>query len=448
MLILPQTIIISWNKKNRKYYESLGYIFTKNNEKIEIDVLQLPYKSKIKVNCICDYCKKNVKKLFKIVNPNRNVKFKAELKDICKNHTKCFHKKLKELNLERYGVKNTSQRPEIKAKCKQTCLNKYGVVSPMLNKDIQEKAKQTCLKKFGTKNAFQSEIIKNKIKKTFLKRYNVETPSHSEEIQNRTKQTNLKKYGVEYAIQAKQTRDKIKQTTFKHFGVENILQSKEIRERIEKTCLNRYGVKCVLQTLENKIKRENNFPLMIERAKQTNLKQIGVEFPLQSSIIREKGKQTILKKYGVENAFQLNIEKRIAKSKATLYKNGNGPCSKQQRYFHKILGGCLNYAVDKLLLDIAFPKQMIYIEYDGGGHFVFQKNKSSEIARKAFLEQKGWKIIRYVSSKDIILNDIQLKQLIKNCKKYLLNSKHTWIEINIDNKKIKCAEYERELNVL
>lgn len=37
-MLLSKTTIVKWNNKNRKYYESLGYIFTKNGDEFEVDV--------------------------------------------------------------------------------------------------------------------------------------------------------------------------------------------------------------------------------------------------------------------------------------------------------------------------------------------------------------------------------------------------------------------------
>ena len=71
MLILPQNIETSWNTKNKKYYESLGYLYTKFGHKFNVNVLHLPEKSKNKVRFICDYC--GIEKItqFKYVNPNK-----------------------------------------------------------------------------------------------------------------------------------------------------------------------------------------------------------------------------------------------------------------------------------------------------------------------------------------------------------------------------------------
>lgn len=35
-MLLTKTALVKWNNKNRKYYESLGYVFTKNGDSFEV----------------------------------------------------------------------------------------------------------------------------------------------------------------------------------------------------------------------------------------------------------------------------------------------------------------------------------------------------------------------------------------------------------------------------
>lgn len=187
--------------------------------------------------------------------------------------------------------------------------------------------------------------------------------------------------------------------------------------------------------------------------KKTNLDKYGVEHVLQDKGIREKIKKTNLEKYGYEcNLNNPEIRKKaIIKTRSTMYKNGTVPCSQQQRHLHKILNGELNYPVGNCSLDIAFPDEMIYIEYDGGGHnWGIKKWKGEKEAqiydmkRKNYLQSNGWKLIRIISPDDILLSDNIIIKLIKECKFYL-KQKHSWIEINIGEHKIKCSQYEKIL---
>ena len=103
-------------------------------------------------------------------------------------------KKIKETNLNKYGVENISQASiykdnieSIREKAKETCVEKYGTEKYWLNNSIQERAKkgrekarETCLKRYGTEYYSQSEKFKGlekerteKTRKTCLEKYGV-----------------------------------------------------------------------------------------------------------------------------------------------------------------------------------------------------------------------------------------------------------------------------------
>ena len=57
-LIRPQKVKVKWGTKNKKHYESLGYIYTKMKDEFEVDVEDLTKNTYTLVECICDNCKK------------------------------------------------------------------------------------------------------------------------------------------------------------------------------------------------------------------------------------------------------------------------------------------------------------------------------------------------------------------------------------------------------
>lgn len=111
-------------------------------------------------------------------------------------------------NLKKYGCKNPTQNPEIiaklkesfkkvdfkavQAKIKQTNLERYGVDSYFKTAEFKEKSKNTCMEKYGTEYANQDEKVKEKIKNT----YNQDKEEKQKRIQEKIKNNNLKKYGV------------------------------------------------------------------------------------------------------------------------------------------------------------------------------------------------------------------------------------------------------------
>jgi hypothetical protein len=62
--------------------------------------------------------------------------------------------------------------------------------------------------------------------------------------------------------------------------------------------------------------------------KQTNFKKLGVQYPIQSEMVKEKIKQTCLKKYGTENPMQNAIvfeknSKSLYRTKTFIFPSGN-----------------------------------------------------------------------------------------------------------------------------
>jgi len=241
---------------------------------------------------------------------------------------------------------------------------------------------------------------------------------------------------------------KMEQTSIIRYGTKHPTQSKIVQDKIEQTNIEKYGVKCVFQS-----------PIIQETMKNTWMENYGVDNPWKAESVKDKIKETLIENYGVEYITQNKeiMERVVISGRKTLYNNGTAPSSSQQEYIHELLGGekiCkLNYPVDRCSLDIAFPNEMFYIEYDGGGHGwgtitngKEKEFKDSERKRKGYLEHRDWKLIRIISKKDKLFEDTFLLYLIKECKDYLLNSNHTWIEIDIDENEIRCSKYIKKIS--
>lgn len=330
MIILPQKITVKWNKCNKKYYEQLGYIFTKTGNEFEVNANDLTKGSHAIVQVKCDYCGTIIKEPYQRYYYVHNC---DNPKDCCK---KCSVKKLEENNLKKYGVKYVTQTENMKEKSKKTILERYDVECITQSESMKEKSKKTCLERFGVENASQSDIIKKKKEKTCLE----------------------------------------------HFGVKYPIQNKDIQNQIE----------------------------------ETNLKKYGFKMPSQNSEV-------------------------IKKMHDSLYKNNTGPCSSQQKYIFNLLNINneyeLNYPVDNLMLDIVDIHNKIDIEYNGGGHNLsvitgkLTQNEFNikEIKRQYYLKSQGWKLIRIKCDNDKLPNDEEIIKQINECKNYLVETNHTWINI-------------------
>ena len=194
----------------------------------------------------------------------------------------------------------------------------------------------------------------------------------------------------------------------------------------EDTCMKKYGVKNVVQLQEVKNKMQD-----------TNLGRYGSKSPLGSKEIQDKIKQTMLNNYGVEHALQ-NRE-LLNKALDSFQFNGTGPCSRAQKYIHFLIGGVLNKRVCNSLVDICFEKEKIAIEYDGSGHFLGELivNKDRSISKEAILREKnredsivnkGYKVIRFIATKDRIPSDEVILNLVEGFK----NSDFKVIRINFE----------------
>ena len=71
-MLINKTVKVKWNNKTKKYYEDLGYKFTKNGDEFEVKVEDLFKNSHYKVECICDNCKKDLNWCY--VDYNKQVK--------------------------------------------------------------------------------------------------------------------------------------------------------------------------------------------------------------------------------------------------------------------------------------------------------------------------------------------------------------------------------------
>jgi hypothetical protein len=111
-------------------------------------------------------------------------------------------KSLTENNMEKYGVKYTSQLENFSEKVKKTKFKKYG------NENYNNRilAKETCLKKYNTYNPMQSDKIINKTLSTKLLKYGTLN------VNEKSNKTKLEKYGtLDFS-------DKARNTTLEKYG--------------------------------------------------------------------------------------------------------------------------------------------------------------------------------------------------------------------------------------
>ena len=406
MLITKEVEMIC--KTNKKYYINKGYNW-EYNKTIKLKVNDLPKGSHQLVEVLCDYCLKEIiNKEYRIFIKHREDS--VIKKDCCK---KCSVLKVEEGNLLKFGVRSTFQIPNVMEKRKITMIELFGAEQPSSSEILQDKRLKTVQEKYGVDNVFQLEDIKQKRKISMEEKYGNEHSLLVEEIKDKKTKTIMDKFGVEHAIQNKEVKDKREATNITKYGFLNPLQNEIIKEKSRKTLMRKYGVENFASTEQYRLLK-----------KVTMLKRHGVEFSMQNPDI-------------------------LAKARKTMFENGNTPCSTQQKYLHQLLGGELNYPISNCSVDIAFPEEKIYVEYNGSGHDLHvvykqidrEKFNQKEIRRYKFLMTKGYNGIFIISKKDKIPYDNVIVKMIKEAKQYL-NTGHSWIEFDIDNQTVKTSLYK------
>lgn len=363
-------------------------------------------------NHICPICKDFIK--FQIAS---NEYGKTCSKRECSQrliHSKEAKEKIKQTNLEKYGVSNPAKSKEIQEKIKQTNLEKYGAEYGLSNKTVREKIKQTNLEKYGAGSPFASKEIKEKIKQSNLEKRGVNNPFSSKEVQEKIKQTNLEKYGFPYAMQNKEIAKKsLSSAKRKILDLE-----KENDAILEAKLIEKFGSGWYLLKKRLKIKEIN----------------IGkfVLIPLNEISKIEKYNSS-------SNAGTSLDEKDLFEFIKNNYKG-------------KILRNKRNI-ISPYELDIYIPEKKIAIEYDGlYWHSTKNlKDKNYHLTKTKMCEEKGIRLIHIFSDewiykkeiiKSIILSSLGIyKQKIyaRNCNvakisskeyKNFLNENHIQGEIN------------------
>jgi len=262
----------------------------------------------------------------------------------------------------------------------------------------------------------KTECMKQKRQESNLLKHGYEYTLQIPEIKDKIKNTNIDKYGVEIPSKNKEVTNKIKQTHINKYG-DYFTRTDEYKEKYYNTCQNKYGYYSA-----------NCDPNVIEKMHNSNLKKYGTIYPMQVKEI---------------------CEKAIINQRKTLYQNGTTMRSIQQIYVHQLIGGEINYPYYKASLDIAFPEEKLYIEYDGGGHRL--SIKLNELSEEQFnqkerrrwysLYNNNWKEIRIISINDYLPSDKVILEMINYAKNYL-NTDHSWIIFDIDNQLVKCSQFE------
>jgi len=237
----------------------------------------------------------------------------------------------------------------------------------------------------------------------------------------------------------KNPKDKCEECSLKHFQQMQCISYKDIVELFKNS-------DCTLLTTEQEYIdiKSNKQDVVKYKCSCENISTISISKFKQGhrcvKCANDRKEQTNIERFGYKYT-ALSPEK-LSNMKKTLYENGTAPCSRQQKYLYNLYGGKINYPVKTLSLDIAFPNDKFYIEYDGGlhrgtviyGNVTDEEFDKKERNRTYGLMRSGWKEMRIISSKDLLPSDSILLNMLSYAKSYLQN--HHYIKFDIDNSKL------------
>lgn len=405
MAILEKFVEVTPNSRSLKHYRNLGYD-AKMGIPLKVSINDLTDGSRVNVTCICDNCgAERIQKynMYTLIT-KRNTKGKYFCVS-CANRTDEKKEKIKQTNLERYGVTTTLLVPEVQEKIKQTNLERYGVEYPRQNKEVAEKLFNTMEERYGVKYSMQCPEIRQKAEETNIEKYGTSVVLQNPIIRDKIQQTNIEKYGVPFPSQNPNIIAKQQQTMLERYGATSTMLVPELKQKVWDSCIEHYGTPFPFQVQE-----------VIDRRTETNIKKYGGPSPTNDPEVRRK-------------------------QALALQKNGNISTSKQQRYLWNLLGGELNGVVSHFNCDIVFYDRKYIVEYDGGAHnFKVMSGQMSQEEfdqrqRKRFyvVKQAGFSQIRIISRQDRLPSDEVIQDIVKQSEQYFATTEHTWINWDIDS---------------
>ena len=116
------------------------------------------------------------------------------------------------------SIKCSSNSAEIKNKKEYICLEKYNSPYVFSSKYGKQKIKETNLEKYGVENPLQNPEIEAKRVVTNIKKYGVPYASQSKEVELKKQKTNIKVYGFSHASQTEEARKNNQYFNFKNRG--------------------------------------------------------------------------------------------------------------------------------------------------------------------------------------------------------------------------------------
>jgi very-short-patch-repair endonuclease/transposase-like protein len=259
------------------------------------DIDKLSKNSSKRVCLKCDYCGIEYDAVLK----NRNKGYDKLPKDACKS---CRYIKREEIG------NNPFSRPEVKEKIKQHNLQKYGVEWHTQSEEFKEKAKRTNLDKYGYENASKAEEIKQKAKDTNMKKYGVANPSQNLQVRKKREETMIKRFGSKSFYGSEECKNRI----ISKYGVENVFELDETKDKIKKTNLKKYGEEYWIKVPENaEIVSKKSLQTKIDRGSVITVDGVLLSEYISKSKASKSHFYKIYKSLGLDDAINYEPTKTL-----------------------------------------------------------------------------------------------------------------------------------------
>ncbi len=128
-----------------------------------------------------------------------------------------FKEKTRQTNLEKYGKEYYYQTDEGKQKLHERWEN-WKENDPERYNDIVEKIKNTNMEKYGVTSTLHAPEIKEKYLQEYKEKTGYDYPSQNPKYRTKVEQTNLERYGVRRPLQNKKIYEKAVNTNLKKYG--------------------------------------------------------------------------------------------------------------------------------------------------------------------------------------------------------------------------------------
>jgi hypothetical protein len=198
---------------------------------------------------------------------------------------------------------------------RQTSIDRYGVENAMQAPEVLEKRKKTCLERYGVENVFQVPEVLEKRRATYVANWGTDHPMKSEDRRRQHSNAMLSRSERELEVQ----RFKTRQTCLKRYGVEHPMLNPDstYRQKRDKTCLERYG--STIPTKSEQVK---------SKTQATNIERYDVPFPMMNEGVKARM---------VESLKQNNMQAIAIKRIETMKRNGSFRKSRAEDKMYELL---------------------------------------------------------------------------------------------------------------